>query len=146
MKQKKYTLNKRVSNRRYPIRKCKKPDCQEDFVPSDSRQIYCCEQHRIDFNNDKRKLKDAITIIFLNKIKNNEAILKKIEKSEHYKKINGVHKPLLDYEEYDFKYYHEIIINEKTGNEAHVCFGYSIELVHPEKQFFVIKKTSKNEL
>jgi hypothetical protein len=146
MYQKKNLLDKRISKRRYPIRKCKKPDCQEDFVPSDSRKIYCCEQHRVDFNNDKRKQKEAITNLFLKKIKSNEAILEKIKISDFYNERKGVFKLLLDYEYYDFKYYHQIIINKKTGYEAHVCFGYILELVDPEKQFFIIKKTSENEL
>ena len=134
------TLNKRISNRRYPIRICKKPDCSGEFTPSDSRQIYCCEQHRIDFNNDKRKQKEAITILFLKIVKSNEAILKKIRISDYYLKHNGVFKPLLDYEGYNFDFYHKKMINKDTGNEVYVCFGYSIELVDPENQKFVIEK------
>ena len=84
MKRNKNLIKRRESNRRYPLRKCKKPDCQEYFVPSDSRQIYCCEQHRIDFNNDNRKQKEAITILFLKIVKSNEAILKKIRISDYY--------------------------------------------------------------
>ncbi|MEY3500197.1 MAG: hypothetical protein RL308_1866 [Bacteroidota bacterium] len=65
-------LKKRTSNRYYPIRTCKKPDCNEGFIPTDARQIYCSEQQRIDFNNDRRKLKESIDISFLK-------IVKKIE-------------------------------------------------------------------
>ena len=139
MKQKINQINRRISKRRYPLRKCKKNDCQEDFVPTESRQIYCCEQHRIDFNNDKRKQKEAITVLFLNKLKNNEAILKKIIRSDYYNKHKCVNKSLLDYEGYDFKYYHQILINQLTGHEGHVCFGYILELVDPEKQIFIIE-------
>ena len=146
MKRDKNLIKRRESNRRYPLRKCKKPDCQEYFVPSDSRQIYCCEQHRIDFNNDKRKQKEAITLLLLNKVKNNEAILKKVKISDIYKEKKGVYKKLLDYEGYDFKYYHQIMINEETGFEAHVCFGYILELVDPTRQFFIINRTAENEL
>ena len=146
MKRKIIPVKRRVSNRRYPIRKCKKPDCQEDFVPSDSRQIYCCEQHRIDFNNDKRKQREAISLLFLNKVKSNEAILKKIVESDYYKKHEGVYKPLLDYEGYDFKYYHQLLINKFSGCTVHVCFGYTLELVDPKEQFFKIKIITENEL
>ena len=139
-------IKKRVSNRRYPERICKKPDCQEGFVPSDARQIYCCEQHRVDFNNDKRKLKEAITVLFLKKVKSNEAILEKVKMSDHYIKQKGVHKRLLEYERYDFNYYHQKKINKKTGCEAHVCFDYILELVDSETQFFIITKTSENGL
>jgi hypothetical protein len=62
-------LKKRTSNRRYPIRTCKKPDCNEGFIPTDARQVYCSEQHRIDFNNDRRKLKELIDISFLKIVK-----------------------------------------------------------------------------
>jgi hypothetical protein len=140
MKRNKNLIKRRESNRRYSLRKCKKPDCQEYFVPSDSRQIYCGEQHRIDFNNDKRKQKEAITIMFLKIAKSNEAILKKIRISDYYLKHNGVFIPLLDYEGYNFDFYHKKMINKKSGNEVYVCFGYSIELVDPENQKFVIEK------
>lgn len=137
---------RRISNRIYPIRKCKKTDCQEDFIPSDSRQIYCCEQHRIDFNNDKRKQKEAITILFLKKIKKNGAILKKILSSSYYKKHKCVNKSLLDYEDYDFNFYHKITINYSTGNEGHICFGFALELIDPINQIFTITNMFTNEL
>ena len=71
-------------------------------------------------------------------VKSNEAILKKIRISDYYLKHNGVFKPLLDYEGYNFDFYHKKMINKDTGNEVYVCFGYSIELVDPENQKFVI--------
>ena len=85
MKQRKSILKSRVSNRRYPLLMCKKPDCRESFVPTDARQIYCCEQHRVDFNNDKRKQKEAINIFFLKKVKSNRDILRKIQSCAFYK-------------------------------------------------------------
>ncbi|RAR48876.1 hypothetical protein [Flavobacterium lacus] len=141
-----YKLNKRISNRRYPLRKCKKPECKEDFVPSDSRQIYCCEQHRIDFNNDKRKLKEAINIFFLKSANSNRAILKKIKTSAFYKKHGYAYKFLLDYEGYDFTIYHCIIINKKTGREVQVCFDYTLELIDAVEEFFSINNTLDYDL
>ena len=146
MKQKKNIVEKRISNRRYPIRKCKKPDCQEYFVPSDSRQIYCCEQHRIDFNNDKRKLKEAINIFFLKIVKSNRAILNKIKTSDFYKENGYSTKFLLDHEGYDFSTYHRIIINKKTGREVHVCYDYALELIDAKQEFFSIKNTLDYDL
>jgi len=140
------TLNKRISNRRYPLRKCKKPDCQEYFEPSDSRQIYCCEQHRIDFNNDKRKLKEAINISFLKKVKNNRAILKKIKTSAFYKEHGYATKFLLDYEGYYFDTYHAIMINEKTGREVYVCYEYAFELIDAKEELFTINNTLDYDL
>ena len=146
MNRDKNLIKRRESNRRYPLRKCKKPDCQEYFVPSDSRQIYCGEQHRIDFNNDKRKLKEAINIFFLKTVKSNRAILNKIKSSNFYKENGYSTKFLLDHEGYDFSTYHRIIINKKTGREAHVCYDYALELIDAKEEFFSINNTLDYEL
>lgn len=132
-------LKKRTSNRRYPSRKCKKPDCQGEFIPSDGRQIYCCEQHRIDFNNDRRKLKEFIDITFFKNVKKNRAILFKIASRDFYKKNSYVHLSLLEYEGYDFDNYHRKIINKDTENDVFVCYDYGLELIDPIKRNFSIK-------
>jgi IMP cyclohydrolase len=146
MKEKKNTIKKRVSNRRYPERICKKPDCQENFVPSDARKIYCCDQHRVDFNNDKRKLKESFTVCFLKNVKTNRNILEKVKKSSYYKEKGYVSKQFLDYEEYDYKTYLQVIINKKTGREVHVCYDYTLELIDPISQYFLIENTLDYEL
>ena len=56
---------KRISKRQYPPKTCKQ--CGEPFIPTDARTVYCRDQHRIDFNNDKRKTKTA-ELTNLNKI------------------------------------------------------------------------------
>lgn len=132
-------LKKRTSNRRYPIRKCKKPDCQGEFIPSDARQIYCCEQHRVDFNNDRRKLKELIDTAFLKIVKKNRAILIKIESNDFYKKNSYVHMSLLEYEGFDFKRYHQKVINPTTKNDIHICYDYGLEFIEPTKGNFSIK-------
>lgn len=132
-------LKKRISNRRYPIRKCKKPDCQVEFVPSDGRQIYCCEQHRIDFNNDRRKLKESIDTNFLKIVKKNKAILFKIASSDFYIKNSYAHLSLLEYEGYDFKIYHEMRINPTTKKEIYFCYNYGLESIDLTKRNFSIK-------
>lgn len=134
-------LQKRTSNRRYPIRKCKKPGCQGEFIPSDARQIYCCEQHRIDFNNDRRKLKESIDTAFLKSVKKNRAILFKIASSDFYKQNSNAHLSLLEYEGYNFDIYHQIIINETTDNEVHICYDYGLEFIDPTGGYFSIKYT-----
>ena len=134
-------LKKRTSNRCYPIRKCKKPECNEGFIPTDARQVYCCEQHRIDFNNDRRKLKESIDISFLKIVKKNRAVLHKIALSDFYINSGFAHKSLLEYEEYDFKKYHQIMINKITKNEIHICYDYALELTDPINQNFSIKNT-----
>lgn len=132
-------LQKRTSNRRYPIRKCKKPDCQDEFIPSDARQIYCCEQHRIDFNNDRRKLKESIDTDFLKIVKKNKLILFKIASSDFYINNSYAHLSLLEYEGYDFKIYHKKEINPMTKNEVHICYNYGLECIEPTKRNFSIK-------
>ena len=61
----------RFSNRTYPPKLCKKQDCNTEFVPTDGRQVYCNAQHRIDSNNDKRKVIDKIESDFLDLGANN---------------------------------------------------------------------------
>lgn len=138
----KNNLKKRPSNRRYPTRKCRKPDCQDEFTPSDARQIYCCEQHRVDYNNDKRKIKDSIDISFFKIVKKNRAILHKIKSSDFYKKALRVHKSLLEYEGYDFSKFHDILINPETNKEVHVCYDYGLEMIDVINQDFSIKNIS----
>ncbi|MGO4817026.1 hypothetical protein [Flavobacterium sp. W22_SRS_FP1] len=139
-------LKKRTSNRRYPIRTCKKPDCNEGFIPTDARQVYCSEQHRIDFNNDRRKLKELIDISFLKIVKKNRAVLHKIASSYFYKKNGFAHKSLLEYEGYDCNKYHQIIINQRTQNEVHICYDYGLELIDPINQNFSINNTLDYDL
>jgi hypothetical protein len=43
------------SKRRYPKKKCTNPECEECFIPTDLRQIYCCGQCGIDARNDRRR-------------------------------------------------------------------------------------------
>lgn len=137
----KIELKKRNSNRYYPIRKCKKPDCKDEFTPTDARQVYCCEQHRVDFNNDKRKLRELIDISFLNSVKKNSVIMCKIASSDFYKKNGFAHKSLLEYEGYNFKIYHQIIINQRTKKEVMICYDYGLELIDPINQNCSIKNT-----
>ena len=61
---KKEVIRKRHSNRVYPPRYCSKPDCGEEFVPTDARQIYCSKQHQIDANNDRRKSVNFYELVF----------------------------------------------------------------------------------
>lgn len=138
----KNNLKKRLSNRRYAIRKCRKPDCQDEFTPTDARQIYCCEQHRVDYNNDKRRIKDSIDIYFFKSLKKNGAILHKIKSSDFYKREQRVHKTLLEYEGYDFSKFHKMLINQKTNKEVHVCYDYGLEMIDVINQYFSIKNIS----
>lgn len=128
----------RVSNRRYPARKCQKADCDTTFIPTDSRQLYCSKQHQIDQNNDRRKVVDKIESKFTRQAKKNRAILIKIFNSKEYKKNSMIHYSILDYEGFDFTVYHSSPIHSSTNRELKVCYDYGIMLSDSEKQYYKI--------
>jgi hypothetical protein len=130
----------RHSNRVYPTRICEKPDCNLEFIPTDARQIYCSGQHRIDNNNDKRKIVDSIEKDFTKTAKNNKRILIKIFNSEEYKKYGFIQYSILKYEGYDFGVFHNAKIEEKTGREIKFCYDYGILLLDSEKRNYKIYK------
>jgi hypothetical protein len=72
---KKIKVKKRISNRTYPSKLCKKEGCYTEFIPTDGRQVYCCSQHRIDSNNDKRKIVDKFESEFIKAARNNKMVL-----------------------------------------------------------------------
>ena len=128
----------RISNRRYAPRNCQKADCDIEFIPTDSRQLYCCEQHRIDYNNDKRKVVDKMERDFTNQVKKNKEILVKIYTSNEYKSKGSIHLSVLNYEGYDFNFFHSTLIENNTKRELKVCYDYGIMLADSEKQLYKI--------
>lgn len=133
-----------VSSRRYPAKKCKKESCNEEFIPSDSRHLYCSKQHRIDHNNDKRKEVDEFDINFTKSAKKNRSILIKIENSTQYIRDEYINFSFLDYEGYNFNTYHSIKIDSNSKREVKFCYEYGIILIASEKNLFkIIKKTNK---
>lgn len=130
----------RHSNRVYPPRFCEKPDCNLEFIPTDARQIYCTGQHRIDNNNDKRKIVDSIEKDFTKKAKNNKRISIKILNSKEYIERGFVHFSILEYEGYDFNVFHSVKFETKTKREVKFCYGYGIWLFDSEKKYFKILK------
>jgi hypothetical protein len=141
---KKNSINKRFSNRTYPRKLCKKPDCNMEFVPTDGRQVYCSSQHRIDSNNDKRKVIDKIESDFILRAKSNEKILIKIISSPFYIKNGFTHSIFLEHEGYDFETFHFIEYDEETNREIQFCYKHGIYLIDAEKKYFKIIK-EKNE-
>ncbi|WP_353079662.1 hypothetical protein [Flavobacterium sp.] len=116
-----------------------------EFVPTDGRQVYCSSQHRIDSNNDKRKIIDAIESNFTSRAKNNEKILIKIIGSPFYIKNGFSHTFFLEHEYYDFGTYHTIKYDEATNREIHFCYNHGILLIDAEKKHFKIIIKEKNE-
>jgi hypothetical protein len=84
---KKEIKRKRYSNRVYPPKICSKQGCNEEFIPTDARQIYCCRQHQIDSNNDKRKIVDSFESIFNKAARSNKQILFQVFNSHQYVKM-----------------------------------------------------------
>ncbi len=123
---------KRISKRRYSPRLCKKPDCKKVFTPTDARQHYCEPQHRIDHNNDLRKIKYEPDRIFLESIKTNFKVLDKIIRSPFYIQNKTVNFSLLDYEGYDLTIYHSKVIDDKSGRDILICYHYGLECIDTE--------------
>ena len=130
-------LNKRVSKRVYPKRACKQ--CSSEFVPNDARQRYCCEQHRIDYNNDLRRIKDAPLKELTAKMVNNEKILKKFYEllQKHEQEVLGIDFLILD--NFEFNVASEVSIN-KNGNKIEWQFSYGLEGEDPNRRLFKIHK------
>ncbi len=135
---KKNLIKKRFSNRTYPLKFCKKPDCNMEFIPTDGRQVYCCSQHRIDSNNDKRKVIDKFESEFTKKAKKNRFVLIKISESDYYKKRGYVEKGLLVYEGYELPVYHSKELEYGTNREILVCYEYGLILIDADKEIYKI--------
>jgi hypothetical protein len=131
---------KRVSNRTYPPKLCKKLDCNLEFIPTDGRQVYCNEQHRIDSNNDKRKIVDKIESNFNKGARNNKRILIKISNSIEYINSEVVNISLLQYEGYDFNICHSTQMERSTNREVKFCFDYGLMFIDTtNKNYKIIK-------
>ena len=139
---KKEVIKRRHSNRVYPPRYCSKPDCGEEFVPTDSRQIYCSKQHQIDANNDRRKAVNSYELLFNKLVKSNRQTLFQIFNGDEYMTKGCVHATVLKYLNYDFDIFHSIIVDEYSGLEVKFCFEYGLCLVNVEKQLFKIVKNT----
>ncbi len=137
---KKNTMRQRVSNRTYMPKLCKKPDCNLEFIPTDGRQVYCNAQHRIDSNNDKRKVIDEFESDFKKKARNNKLVLIKIKESAYYIELGVVNKPLLKYEGYDFSIYHRKQIEINTKREIQICYDYGLILIDALNENYKIVK------
>jgi hypothetical protein len=133
-------IKRRISNRTYPSRYCIKPECNLEFIPTDSRQIYCSKQHQIDTNNDKRKIVDSIDKNFTKTAKNNKRILIKIDSSEEYKTLGYITGSILKYEGYDHDVFHSIKWESETNREVKFCYEYGLMLLDSEKNIYKIIK------
>lgn len=136
---------RRVSNRRYPPKACKKPDCNESFIPHDAKQKYCCEQHRIDHNNDLQKERNKELKEFNSKLLNNEAILKKMYLALQRVKRTTINMSLFEYEGFDFHCYSKQEVNVETKQPIYWCLNFGIEGKESQGQTFIIHKKDNYE-
>ena len=130
--------NKRLSNRIYHERICL--HCCENFIPTDFRQHFCCPQHRIDYNNDRRKIKDAPMRAINDEQKKNDAVLKKASESLERLRQKSVSKDLLQYDGYDFKVFSSVSVNNETGKKVYWNIIYGIEGLDAKMNSFIIHK------
>jgi hypothetical protein len=137
---------KRISNRTYPPKLCKKTDCNLEFIPTDGRQVYCNAQHRIDSNNDKRKVVDRFESAFKTKAKKNRLVLKKIYESGFYIQHGLVQKALLSYEGYEFPIYHRKEREKETNREILVNYEYGLILIDASKEIYKIDLVENRKL
>ena len=124
------------SKRTYPKRKC--PFCKELFVPTDSRQIYCSQQHQINFNNDRQKRKEA-PIRELNKLlKQNAAILKKLK--ERQKQLLWANVPMhfLEYEGFQREVFDEMNYNKESNQPIYWSLDYGLESLDSNGTNYII--------
>ena len=110
------------------------------FIPTDGRQVYCNAQHRIDSNNDKRKVIDLIENDFKKKAKKNKQIMVKISESANYIICGFVNKTLLIYEGFEFPIYHRKQIDLETNREVQICYDYGLILIDVENDNYKIEK------
>jgi hypothetical protein len=111
-----------------------------EFIPTDGRQVYCSYQHRIDINNDKRKVIYKIESDFKKKAKKNKHIMIKISESAYYIKSGFVNKTLLIYEGFEFPIYHRKQIDSETNREVQICYDYGLVLIDGENDNYKIEK------
>lgn len=128
---------KRISKRVYKERICKQ--CFEEFIPDDARKVFCCEQHRIDYNNDQRRIRFAPLKDLNVRIVNNEKVLKKFYMvlQDHKQDLLCIDFLLLD--KYDLTVPCETSISE-SGNKIEWQLSYGIEGIDQKRKLFKIHK------
>jgi hypothetical protein len=131
-------MSKKVSNRKYPPKNC--PQCRKAYTPSDRRQIYCCAQCRIDFNNDKRAREDAPALFLKKNLIQNERILKY---AYEWLRINNKAEIALDYllfNGFQPNIFSELSINQEIGTKVMWSLGYGIEGIQRNNKLIKILK------
>ena len=131
-------MSKRVSNRKYTSKSCSQ--CKKSFTPTDRRQIYCCHQCRIDFNNDKRFRVEAEALLIKKGLLKNEKTLKY---AYELLKLNLTKEIAIDYLIYSgFQpgIFSGQSINREIGTKVLWSLGYGIEGIQSNNKVVKILK------
>ena len=131
-------MSKKVSNRKYPPKNC--PQCRKAYTPSDRRQIYCCAQCRIDFNNDKRFREEAEALLIKKSLLQNEKILKY---AYEWLKLNQKKEIAIDfliYSGFQPGIFSGQSINREIGTKVLWSLGFGIEGIQSNNNVVKILK------
>lgn len=134
---------KRISKRLYDSIDCRKPGCKIKFKPTDKRQVYCTPQHRVDHNNDLRKIKNLKFENHNKILAKNQAILEKLFFKLNEMPKKHFHIDILRIENYSFGYMTDKSINEYTGNEIEWNFFYGLEGYCQNEMTFIVHNRKK---
>lgn len=129
---------RRISKRTYPLIKCRKLDCDIIFTPRSKREKYCCEQHRIDQNNDNRDAKAAPGIRLEKMYQHNQIVLKKLKNA--CEKLNNrcISIDYLNIEDFNHDCFTHATINKETGNTIFWNYSYGLEPYDKNNRTFII--------
>lgn len=131
---------KRTSKREYPGKLCKKTGCGKIFIPNDSRQKYCCIQHRIDHNNDMNKKRNMDLLQLGKMLKHNEQVLEKIYESLKRSNTESFNVALLDHEKFNTDTFRRIEKNPETKRPVYWSGNFGIEGIDPKSDTFIVHK------
>ena len=129
--------------RPYPPRICLNPECKISFTPHRRNQLYCCYQCRINFNNDKRRVRNLTDYSEEKKIRRNEQILIKALSSQVYKN-DQISTEFLEYENFDFNVSSGTSKNRKTGGIIRWCHTHGTEFNSTQNKIAIHKKVNPN--
>jgi len=131
---------RRISNRRYSPITCSNPACGIEFVPHDRRQIYCEQQCRINFNNDKRHEENNSRFSDEKQSRLNRKILAAAWEKLINQKEKLVARINLEWDKFNFQTQASIKKNLKTGRNILWYHDYGLELIDPAGNLFEIHK------
>ncbi len=129
--------NPRPSNRVYSKRRCKQSGVE--FTPTDARQIFSSAQHRIDYHNDLRRIKNEPAKKIIDGISKNAKILEKAYKFMNENKQDKIAVSFLQYDGFDFTMPCETLVSE-AGNTIQWYLDYGFEGIDKEKKLFYVHK------